>query len=213
MKLEPLLALLQTAVLVDLIVSQVLRGLRGRTERLIANAVAALPVVQVVGGAAARRHTARLHPVVVAHEINILVPVIGVLDAAALEPVPLDPVDEVLEVFVVAIQLDHALQVLLDLFAHLLLVHVDEDADGELGEEDEAQREAEHHQQHGVLAQRAHAPAEADDEHEAAHDEEYERRVEEDADRQAAQSRECLLFHPRVNADAEDCESDKLSSV
>jgi len=209
MKLKPLLALLQTAVLVNLIISQIGGGLRRGVKSLIANTITTLSIIQVIDSAAAGRHTARLHPIVVAHKINILIPVVGVLDAAALEPVPLDPVDQVLQVFVVAIQLDHALQILLDLFAHLFLVHVDENSDGELGKENDAQREAEQHQQHGVLSQRAHTPAKTDYEHEAAHNEEYERRVEKNADRETAETRKSLFFNPRVNTDPKDCESDK----
>ena len=138
--LEPFFALLQAAVLVDLVDDDVLAD-----ARLVAHTVAALTILQVIREAAARRHSARFYPRVDfgAFEVDVLVPVVGQRHAAAFEPVALYPVNQVLEVFVVSIVLDHELQVLLDLVLHFVLVHEDEDAERELSEEDDAQSKAE----------------------------------------------------------------------
>ena len=202
---EPLLASLQASVLVDAV-----DGVQV-DARLVAHAVAALSIVHEVRIAAARRHSARLDPRIVelALEVGVLVPVVGHRHAAALEPVALYPIDEILEVGVLAIIRDHELQVLLDLVLHLVLVHEYEYAEGELGEEDEAEREAEDEQQRGVLAQGAHAAAEADDEDERADDEEDEGRVEYDADAERAEARERLLLDPGVDADQEEQYADE----
>lgn len=91
--LEPFLSFLETAVLVDLVDHDVLAY-----SRLVAHAVAALSVLQVVREAATWRHTARFDPRINlgAFEVDVLVPVVRQRHSAAFEPISLDPVDEIL---------------------------------------------------------------------------------------------------------------------
>lgn len=187
--------------------------------------------------AARERHAARLaaaHRLRRAVEVVVVVPVARPIDAAALQPVLLDPVDQVLLVGVLAVVRDERAQTVGRLLLDPALVAQHEHGGGgaqlqqqQHGQENGVLRRSgaqlvscvdtiatssPHYrgQQTGVFAQRPNAAGQADNERDGAAADQYEGRIEGDAAGHARQIVEDVLFEPRPEADHQDAQAEQL---
>lgn len=169
---------------------------------LLSSIIATLPVLNDVVGiglATGEWNATSLPTGGGAVEINIQIPVFEALHSTALQPIFLDPVDEVLKIGVISVLDDHSLQLRFDLLLDPVLIDEDDDADSQLAEEYYAHGYAVDEQQKGVFPECPDAPREPDDEDEQSGNYEDEGRVERNLGK-LAQILEHVLLGPSPEA-------------